>query len=398
MQKYNFQSDSVLRIAILTPSYFPLYKGAERIIHSLCRGLIQRGHKILLLCPKNCRPVGDEKGVKILPILQKGWDRNLPINSLIVFKILSSIKVDLLNIHFAYPYGLIGVVCKLLLGLPYVITSHGGDIQIDRQTRYGARIKPRSAFQIWLTLKLADAHTIVGKHMLIDAINAGSNPSRVFYVPPGIPSPARCKKALKSLNPQIEEDDIVILFIGRLIKKKGVMDLIKASPSILEKIPKARFLIVGEGKEHMKLVEYSRHLGVSDRVLFLGEVSDEQKIALLQRADIYAYPSYKEGLSLSLLEAMTYGKALVLSRIPSSMELVNDRDAIFFERGDIVQLAKAIISLAESPQRIRLLSHRVARKAVSYHESVMVSRYEEIFRSVISMKTRSDVIARTCNK
>jgi glycosyltransferase involved in cell wall biosynthesis len=102
------------------------------------------------------------------------------------------------------------------------------------------------------------------------------------------------------------------------------------------------------------------------------------------------YPSYKEGLSLSLIEAMAYGKALVVSRIPSFMELVNDRDAVFFESGNPVQLAEAIISLAESPQRIRLLSHRVARKAVNYHESTMVSKYEEIFRSVISMKTRSD--------
>jgi 1,2-diacylglycerol 3-alpha-glucosyltransferase len=387
-----------LRIAILTPSYFHFYKGAERIIHSLSKGLAQKGHQIFLLCPKYCSPVGDERGVKVLPILQEGWDRNLPINSLIVFNILSSIKVDLLNIHFAYPFGLIGVVCKLRLGLPYVVTSHGGDIQIDRHTQYGARIKLRAAFQIWLTLKLADAHIIVGKHMLIDAISAGSNPSRVFWIPPGIPPPSRYKKALKPLSPQIKKDDIVILFIGRLIKKKGVMDLIKASPSVLEKIPKAKFVIAGEGKEHIRLVKYSKQLGVSDRVLFLGEVSEEQKIALLQRADIYVSPSYKEGSSLSLLEAMTYGKALVLSRIPSSIELVNDSDAIFFERGNIVQLAKAIIGLAESPQRIRLLSHRVARKALSYHESTMVSKYEEIFRSVISMKTRSAVIAHSCNK
>jgi 1,2-diacylglycerol 3-alpha-glucosyltransferase len=387
-----------LRIAILTPSYFPSYKGAERIIHSLSKGLTQKGHRIFLLCPKNCGPVGDEKGVRILPILQEGWDRNLPINSLIVLKILFSAQVDLLNIHFAYPYGLIGVFCKLLLGLPYVVTSHGGDIQIEQHTGYGARIKPRFALQIWLTLKLADAHIIVGKNMLIDAINAGSNPSRVFWIPPGIPPPVKGKIAFESFGSQIKEDDIVILFIGRLVKKKGIIDLIKASPLVLKKNPKTKFVIVGEGEEHRKLLECSKQLGVSDKVLFLGEVSEDQKIALLQRADIYAYPSYKEGLSLSLLEAMMYGKALVLSKIPSFTEVLSDKDAVFFEPGDVVQLAEAITSLAESPQRMKSFSRRAARKSVIYHERAMVNKYEEIFRSVTYMKTWHAKIAGLSNK
>jgi len=335
--------------------------------------------------------VGDERGVKVLPILREGWDRNIIINSLIVLRFLYSVGVDLLHIHFAYPYGLIGVICRLLLGLPYVITSHGWDIQIDQQTQYGARLKPRFALQIWLTLKLANAHTLVSNSMLNDAVSSGSVKKKTFVVYPGLQVDIFCK------NRETEHTRLkcggagpLLLYLGRLVPKKGVDALIKAAPYVLRKVPNARFVIAGSGPEQRDLDKLSRRLGVDDRLTFTGEVSEQYKHVLLSKADVFIFPSRVEALGIALLEAMAYGKAIVATDIPPFREMLGPNEARFVEPNDPQGLARAVVELLRDKITREDITNRVKVKARRSSNDLMTARYEAIYKSIVKQTFNDD--------
>lgn len=139
-----------------------------------------------------------------------------------------------------------------------------------------------------------------------------------------------------------------VLFLGILGKRKGIYDLLESWPTILSAVPQARLLIGGNGElEQAKTKAEMLNIGAS--VQFLGWIDGERKIDLLKNADAFVLPSYNEGLPMSVLEAMSWSKPVVTTRVGGIPELITDgMDGLLIDAGDQQQLSNALIKLGKN--------------------------------------------------
>lgn len=141
----------------------------------------------------------------------------------------------------------------------------------------------------------------------------------------------------------------LVLYIGQVTRRKGPDLVVEAMPLVLDRQPEASFVFVGHNPAgQADLQERARELGVAQHLHFLGQVSEEEKIALLRQCDAYVLPTRYEGFGLPLLEAMACGAPVVSSDIPVVDEIVcHGENGLLIARGDSQALGQAILRLAE---------------------------------------------------
>ena len=133
-----------------------------------------------------------------------------------------------------------------------------------------------------------------------------------------------------------------ITFLGRVVREKGVYDLLTAFKGIAEEFPSAELVIGGEG-EIDQLSAAARELGIASRLRCLGWVHAREKRALLSRSVTLVLPSYVEGLPMVLLEAMAAGLPVIATKVGAIPEVVRSgEDGILVEPGDIAGMVKAL--------------------------------------------------------
>jgi phosphatidyl-myo-inositol dimannoside synthase len=119
----------------------------------------------------------------------------------------------------------------------------------------------------------------------------------------------------------------VILTVGRLAsaeRYKGFDQVIEIMPKLLKRFPALKYLIVGDGDDRARLEAKAKALGISDRLVFAGHISESEKVAHYNLADIYVMPSIAEGFGIVLIEAAACGVPVVGSRVDGSREALLD--------------------------------------------------------------------------
>lgn len=156
-------------------------------------------------------------------------------------------------------------------------------------------------------------------------------------------SPAKDTKNIKG-ELGYSDNDIIVLFIARLTFQKDPMTFINSAKIVLDKIPDAKFLIIGEGELKGDCLNLSETLNIKDKIKFLPFRQDVKNI--LYSTDIFVLPSYWEVVPLALLEAMSMQKACVASNINGTNEALRDGfNGYLFPVGNFVELADKIIKL-----------------------------------------------------
>jgi len=141
----------------------------------------------------------------------------------------------------------------------------------------------------------------------------------------------------------------VILTLGRLGKRKGTYDLLKAIPLVLESCPQAEFWLGGDGDVDL-IREIVKKEPWGKQVQVLGWVTGEQKEQVLRDASVFVLPSYNEGLPLAILEAMAYGLPVVSTPVGGIPEAVVDGETGFLvSPGDVETLAQRLSLLLTHP-------------------------------------------------
>lgn len=149
---------------------------------------------------------------------------------------------------------------------------------------------------------------------------------------------------------------VKILFLGWMIKEKGIYDLLAFVKSNLENAGKMRFILCGGGSELDSFKSKVLELGLSNFFEIKGWVNTEEKFRLLNDADIFVLPSYSEGLPNSLLEAMAAGKAVVTTNVGGIPDVVKHRkNGMLFKAKDVHGLGRCLSELSSDRDlRIRL--------------------------------------------
>jgi len=217
------------------------------------------------------------------------------------------------------------------------------------------------------------------------------SPGKVLAIPNGIPdvvpvSNSQRREIRRGLG--LASEEFVILSAGRLAKQKGLEDLIEAAVILRDLGEFAfRILLPGEGPLETVLADKIRMLGLGDQVELLGFRSDIAE--LLIGSDCVALASIREGLSISLLEAMSAGKPIVATSISSNLEASSEGAAAqIIPCSDPQALAGMIIRFASEP-RLREDFGLRARKVFleRYTSERMLGSYMDLYRDVIKEKT-----------
>lgn len=174
-----------------------------------------------------------------------------------------------------------------------------------------------------------------------------------------------------------------LLFLGLLGKNKGIYDLLECiRDHKVEFQGKLKLYIGGNGEiEHVK--QLIKEYGIADIVIFEGWASGDKKIELLNKSDAYILPSYKEGLPISILEAMSYGMPIISTPVGGIPEIVsNGENGYLVEPGNKEDIYKAIMSLlndADLRNRMgRISLSRVGEHLPEYVEKQLETLYDSL--------------------
>lgn len=185
---------------------------------------------------------------------------------------------------------------------------------------------------------------------------------------------------------KLDNGDVInILFMGRLGERKGTYDLIEAFKYVVDNHPDAQLLLGGDG-ELDKVRQILRDNNIEEKVKVLGWVGGEQKIELFRRSDIYALPSYNEGLPGSILEAMAAGSPIVSTTVGGIPEAVLDgQNGYLVKPGDIHALSQALARLCEDKSlrnRMGQASRELIKDKFNINKIVLqiVTLYKDVAR------------------
>ncbi|HYA10851.1 MAG TPA: glycosyltransferase family 4 protein [Thermoplasmata archaeon] len=151
-------------------------------------------------------------------------------------------------------------------------------------------------------------------------------------------------------GPRLERIDPtkrLVLYVGRLAAMKGVDTFLRAAARAAGTVPDVLFVVAGEGPEYGRLVELAARLGIGERVMFLGKVSEEEREILLAGSSVFVLPSVVEPFGIAALEAMAAGVPTIVSRTSGVAEI--SRGTFRVDFWDVDEFASRIVELLQYP-------------------------------------------------
>ena len=236
------------------------------------------------------------------------------------------------------------------------------------------------------------------------AIQAGAESERITVVPPGVdPERYLFAENVETINKKLElGGKKVILFVGRLARRKGVKEFIRNSlPEIIREVPNTCFVVVGDNPSESlthrdnvlgEIKKTISETGLQDRVRPVGALHDTDVIKLYQACDVVILPALPtqddvEGFGIVLLEAAAAGKPTVATRvggIPDAME--NGKSGILVEPDDYHSLSQAVISLLKNRGKSMAMGEFGQRRV---REQFAWSRVSALYEAAFDTPARS---------
>ena len=272
--------------------------------------------------------------------------------------LLKSLNADLIHVHFATEAVKYFPLFSSL-NIPILITLHGFDIRTYKtwweQGKGGALMRnyPRNLLALAST---SNVHFIaVSESIKRSAVEYGIPEEKVTVNYIGVDT----EQFAPSPNPIQNRKDI--LFIGRLVEKKGCIYLLKAFKELQESFPDSKLIVVGSGPLEHDLIRYSQENHI--RAEFVGPQTPEQILAFLATARIFCLPSITadngdaEGLPISILEAQACGVPVVTSAKGGNGEGIRDGSSGYsFDEKDVKTLTKLLAELLLDDKLVKKFS------------------------------------------
>lgn len=172
-----------------------------------------------------------------------------------------------------------------------------------------------------------------------------------------------------------------LLFLGEIGPRKGVFDLLEAMRLLKERQPGAFSLAIGGNKREEELRSAIREKGLEDCVCFHGFVSGDKKAALLSGTDVFVLPSYNEGLPISILEAMSYGCAILSTPVGGIPEVVRG-NGILVTPGDVSAMAEGLSRMQDDTLR-QQMGKESLETVQGYYPQAVLSHLRSLYLSLL---------------
>jgi glycogen(starch) synthase len=402
-------SEPPLRICLLSGTYPPdHFDGIGRHTNLMARGLFELGHTVHVITRGEREQVAFYDGAYVHKIVLQtnryGRYRRLP-NLFHVLNYSHTIhdKIEKLVLNEGIQIvdspiwqfeGLVTAISKILPVVLRLATSRQriASIQNDRNDDTRLMIEMERAI-----VAQAD-HLIPNTQATLDTIKEKYSEQlpldRYTIIPHGIMPEA--EENTRPFDPKHPPSTFTVLYVGRLEKRKGIQDLFKAIPTVIQQKPNVRFVIAGpdnsqhDGFQSQTGMDYPsffarHHRDSVHNVTFKGFVSDEDLKTLYQTCDLFVAPSLYESFGLIYLEAMNYAKPVIGCCAGGVPEVVDHNvTGVLVEPGNPRDLASAIIELLNSSDRLYEMGmagrERLMRK-FTYIQ--MAQNFARLYRKVI---------------
>jgi glycosyltransferase involved in cell wall biosynthesis len=289
---------------------------------------------------------------------------------------------DVINTHFAVPSGPLGYVLGKLFEIPNVLSLHGGDIYDPSK-----KLSPHRSFffrrAVRFLLNRAD-------RIVAQSSNTRDNAFRYYqpekdisiiplaFHPPELP---RVSREDVFIDENVDEDDFLLITVGRLIKRKAIDTIIRS----LQKInySSIKLLIIGDGPERGNLMRLVEDLSLNDRVIFLGYVSNEVKYRYLAVSNLFVLTSLHEGFGIVFMESMYCGLPIVCTNSGGQVDfLKNGENAILIDVGDADACAEAIVRFYEDRELYSNCSINNKKKVMNFYAENIANQYIKLFNDL----------------
>ena len=289
----------------------------------------------------------------VLPVISRSLN-----GAMIAYRLLPHVRrfnPDILLSYFIYPDGYAAVRIGRTLGIPVVVTAVGSDINRIPDP-IGRRLTR-------CTLRNAAFVSTVSEDLRIKAIALGADPAHtrtklngcdttVFY-------PLDRREARHALN--IDPDAKVIVYVGRLDLRKGLMELIDAVAQLTPQHPDLLCYIVGDGPDKPALLEAIASHNAASRIVIAPSCPTAQVALWMAAADLITLPSYNEGCPNVVVEAIATGRPVVATNVGGIPELVDNSCGRLVPPEDTPALARALDEVLTQTWSAETISSRRSR-------------------------------------
>lgn len=352
--------------------------GVEKYTFELGRRLVARGHDVTVYCMPHYGEVADEcRGMRIVPVPCLHQRKAEKLTASVTSSLAAALDKHTDVIHFHdIASGSCAGLARALAGRRCVMQFHGLGWKRSRWGRTGVwahKLLEKAA------VRQSHAYTAVSREQCDYFRERYGLP--VTYIPTGAEIKAHTPmREARELGLAPEE---YVLFASRLVREKGAHYLI---PAFRKLDTSCKLVLAGDASDPAYHDELRALAGGDERILFAGFVQGRPLAELFSNARVYVQPSEIEGLSIALLEAMSYGRPCLVSDIPANLEATGTTGWTFESR-NIAGLAEQMDWLLRHPEQTRRKAHK-ARERVrdEYSWDRIADQFERLYEKVLSSK------------
>lgn len=310
-----------MKIGIFTDAYYPTTSGVVTSIRMVEEEMKKRGHEVYIFAPTKSEPTCDENlyMLRSMPLFvaKEYKNRIATFYSRPISKQIKEIGLDIIHTQDEFSLGLFGKIISRKYDIPFIHTYHtmwedylhyivpikgGRHIYTKRFARVLSKNFARKAECIIAPSKKTEKY-------LRYRCKIKNKP--IYVIPTGINiepfnrsnfTDEQRNELKKSLG--IDKDDKIVLFIGRVAEEKSINIILDSLPEVFNKLPKTKFLIVGDGPSVSDLKEQAIKLNIQDKVIFAGKQPWEKVPLYYNIGDVFVNASITETQGLTFIEAM----------------------------------------------------------------------------------------------
>ncbi len=384
------------RVCFISRRFFPTVSGMSVYAHNLLRELVHNGVDVTLVSQYRTDELGVKvygggapsavAGVKVIGLElvgeQNGGDFELDVRRIVetVEREHAEKPFDVLHAQYGYPTGFAALQASKILNVPNVVSIQGGD---GHWVGVGCCETHRAAMRV----VLENANEIlIGSRSFATEVEANhqTDVSRFTIVPGAVDtnrfSPRRDWEAGKFINPKMPR----LLYHGRVDRRKGALDLVEAFADLLkESVIKPKLIYSGIGPDLEAVKTRVVELNLTENVRLLGYAEYENVPEIYRCADVFVSPTYAEGFSNTILEAMASGLAIVSTRAVGVVDcLRHHENGLLVAPGSVAELKNALREILIDDQLRRTLASN------ALDECRAVYSWEKIGRQIIGIYER----------
>jgi len=351
--------------------------GAEKLVYDMIQELSPRDVIPMVYCLDMIGPLGEKLIARGIPVYhrkrKKGIDWGLVQQ---LHRIITREKIDVVHAHQYTPYSY-AVLSSLFAGKVKLIFTEHGRLYPDRRKMKRYLLNPLLAGMTDHIISISES---TKKAMVIYDNFPAQKIEVIFngvhfddFKTNIVPSTKR-----RSLG--LDNASRIMGTAARLDEIKNIPMLLHVFKRVLAQMPKTYLLIAGKGPQEKELKGLSEHLGIGDRVVFLGLRYDLPEIYPL--LDVFVLSSFTEGISITLLESMAAGIPSVVTAVGGNPEVVvNGETGYLVPIGEEQTMANRVLELLRSPEKQKTMGTNAANR-VSGHFSFrrMLSRYLQLYQ------------------